>query len=275
YATRPGMYAGLVLLYNTDNAEFLALLNDGHVQHVRVAVTAALGVKYMARPDCKILGVICSGAMARYFAAALNAARSLARGQADSPQRGRVDQYCDAMAAEPGCEVVPCLSGGDAVADADMISLCTSSQEPVIEPEHIRPGVHVTNVLTNELSAEAFARIGVVGLLARRTPMSAAGYVDDDFGGIRGSALAYLRGHPAERDKVPVYPKNPDRYPNAKYVDCVNWKTGEPYRRERPDEITTIATNSNGVLEGETGPSAGFQGLQFASVAGAMFESAK
>ena len=26
YATRPGLYGGLVLLYNTDNAEFLALL---------------------------------------------------------------------------------------------------------------------------------------------------------------------------------------------------------------------------------------------------------
>ena len=53
YATRPGLYGGLVLLYNTDNAEFLALLNDGHIQHVRVAVTAALGVKYMARADAR------------------------------------------------------------------------------------------------------------------------------------------------------------------------------------------------------------------------------
>jgi hypothetical protein len=105
--------------------------------------------------------------------------------------------------------------------------------------------------------------------------MSAAGYVDDDYGGIRGSAMAYVGGQPAERAKVPVYQKTPDRYPYAKYVDCVNQKTGEPYRRERPDEITTLATNSNGVLEGETGPSSGFQGLQFASVAGAMYESAR
>ena len=61
YAVRPGLYGGLVLLYDTDNAEFLALLNDGHVQHVRVAVTAALGVKYMARADAKVLGIIGSG----------------------------------------------------------------------------------------------------------------------------------------------------------------------------------------------------------------------
>ena len=192
-----------------------------------------------------------------------------------SPHRGRLEQYCEEIAKEVKCEVVPCGSAGEVARDADIISLCTSSQEPVIEPEHIRPGVHVTNVLTNELSPEAFARIEVVGLLARRTPMSAAGYVDDDYAGIRHSAMSYVGGQPAERDKVPIYPKNPDRYPNAKYVDCVNWKTGEPYRRERPEEITTLATNSNGVLEGETGPSSGFQGLQFASVAGAMYESAR
>jgi len=105
--------------------------------------------------------------------------------------------------------------------------------------------------------------------------MSAAGFVDDDFGGIRGSAMSYVGGQPDERRNVPFYPRNSERYPNAKYVDCVNTATDEPYSRERLDEITTLATNSNGVLEGETGPSSGFQGLQFASVAGAMYQSAR
>jgi ornithine cyclodeaminase/alanine dehydrogenase-like protein (mu-crystallin family) len=275
YAVQPGLYGGLVLLYDTGNAEFLALLNDGHVQHVRVAATAALGVKYMAKADAKVLGVIGSGGMARFFAMAIKAVRPIERVQAYSPNRGRLEEYCAEIAARLRCEVVACRSAREAAGDADIVSFCTNSQEPVIEPEHIRPGVHVTNVLTTELSAKAFARIEVVGLLARRTPMSAAGYVDDDYGGIRGSAMSYVGGQPAERDKVPFYPKNPDRYPNARYVDCVNAGTGEPYRRERPDEITTLATNSNGVLEGETGPSSGFQGLQFAAVAGAMYESAR
>ncbi len=275
YAYKPGLYGGLVLLYDTDNAEFLALLNDGHVQHVRVATTAALGVKYMANPGARVLGVIGSGGMARFFASALKAVRPIERVQVYSPNRARLEQYCAEMTGKLGCEVVPCRSAKEAAQDAEILSLCTNSQEPVIEMEQIRPGTHVTNVLTTELSPAAFARIETVGLLARRTPMSAAGYVDDDYGGIRGSAMSYVGGQPGEREKVPVYAKNADRYPNAKYVDCVNWETGEPYRRERPDQITSLATNSNGVLEGETGPSSGFQGLQFASVAGAMYESAK
>jgi len=229
----------------------------------------------MAKAGSRVLGMIGSGGMARYFAMAIKAVRPIERVQAYGLHRGRLEKYCGEMAARLGCEVVPCSSPAEAANHADIISLCTNSQEPVIEPEYIRPGIHITNVLTTELSAKAFARIEVVGLLARRTPMSTAGYVDDDYAGIRGSAMSYVGGQPAERDKVPLYPRNADRYPNAKYVDCVNAITGEPYRRERAEEITTLATNSNGVLEGETGPSSGFQGLQFAAVAGAMYESAR
>ncbi|MSQ70051.1 MAG: hypothetical protein EXR27_02020 [Betaproteobacteria bacterium] len=131
------------------------------------------------------------------------------------------------------------------------------------------------DVHTEELSPQGFARIDVVGLLARRTPMSLSGFADHDFGGIRGDAMAYVGGQPAERKQVPVWKPNPNRYPKARYVDCVNWKTGEAYRRERPDLITSIATNSFGVLEGEAGPSSGIQGIQFAAVAGAIYEGAR
>jgi len=44
YCYHPGLYGGLVFLYNVDNAELLAIMNDGYVQHLRVAATAAIGV---------------------------------------------------------------------------------------------------------------------------------------------------------------------------------------------------------------------------------------
>ncbi|MFM9967697.1 MAG: hypothetical protein ACKVQK_04730 [Burkholderiales bacterium] len=275
YSFKPGLYGGLVLLYSTDNAEFLSIMNDGYVQHVRVAATAALGVRYLANPEARILGVIGSGGMARSFALGIKAVRPIERVQAYSPDRTRLEVYCTEMSARLGCEVVACDSPKQAAQDADVLSLCTNSQVPVIESEWIRPGAHLTNVLTTELSNQGFSRIDVVGLLARPTPLSLSGFTDGDYGGIRGSAMAYVGGQAREREMIPVYAKTPERYPKARYVDCIDWKTGEPYRRERRDLITTIATNSNGVLEGEAGPSSGFQGLQFASVAGAIYEGAK
>jgi len=275
YSYKPGRYGGLVLLYSTENAEFLAIMNDGYIQHVRVAATAALGVKYMANPGARVLGMIGSGGMARSFAFAMKAVRPIERVQAYSPNRERLEAYCAAMAGKLDCEVVPCSSAKDAACDAEVLSLCTNSLAPVVEAGWICPGAHVTNVLPQELSPEGYARINAVGLLARRTPMSISGFVDDDFSGIRGDAMAYIGGKPAEREMIPVPVPSSNRYPNARYVDCVNWETGEPYRRERPDLVTSIATSSQGVLEGNAGASSGIQGIQFAAVAGAIYESAR
>jgi alanine dehydrogenase len=275
YSYKPGLYGGLVLLYNSDNAEFVAIMNDSYIQHTRVAATAALGAKFMASSNASVLGVIGSGGMARSFAAAMKAVRPITRIQAFSPNRERLATYCDEMRQKLQCEVIACESARQAAADAQILSLCTNSQVPVIEAEWIAPGAHVTNVLTEEMSAQAFAKIDVVGLLAKRTPMSLTGFIDDDFGGIRGDAMSWVGGQKQERAKVPAYSPNRQRYPNAKYVDCVNWSTGEPYVRESPSHISSIATNSFGVLEGDAGASSGIQGIQFAAVGGAIYEAAK
>src|SRR6185436_5623202 len=129
------------------------------------------------KPDARVLGVIGSGGMARFFAPAIKAVRPIERVQAYSPNRARLEAYCAEMTAQLGCEVVPCGSANEVARSADVLSLCTNSQEPVIDPAHIRSGMHVTNVLTTELSPESFGRIEAVGLLARRTPMSMGGYV--------------------------------------------------------------------------------------------------
>ncbi len=275
YSYKPGLYGGLVFLYNSDNAEFLAILNDSYVQHIRVAATAALGAKYMANGDARVLGIIGSGGMARSFAMTMKAVRPIGRIQVFSPNRERLELYCKELRAKLDCEVVACASAKEAARSADILSLCTNAQSPVIDAESIEPGTHVTNVLTEELSETAFAKIQAVGLLARRSPMSLAGFIDDDYGGVRGDAMAWVGGQPVERERVPWYQSKPKRYPNAEYVDCVNWKTGEPYHRNSRDAITSLATNSFGVLEGEGGASSGIQGLQFAAVAGAIYEGAR
>jgi hypothetical protein len=104
--------------------------------------------------------------------------------------------------------------------------------------------------------------------------MSIAGYVDDDFG-IRGDVMAYTGGQAEERERVPVGNLSANRYPNARYVDCCEWETGTPYRRSSEDEITMLATNSLGTLEGDAGASSGIQGIQFAAVAGSIYERAR
>jgi len=75
---------------------------------------------------------------------------------------------------------------------------------------------------------------------------------------------------------VPVGPRSENRYVNARIVDCCDWDTDRSYSRQRrPDEITVLANHSYGTLEGDIGISAGIQGVQFASIAGRIYEGAK
>ena len=77
YCTQPGSYGGLVLLFRTDNAEPLAIMNDGFLQHMRVGATAALGARYLSRSDASVVGILGSGGMARTFAAGFAAVRKI------------------------------------------------------------------------------------------------------------------------------------------------------------------------------------------------------
>lgn len=281
YNSRPGLYGGLVLLFSVDNAELLAVLNDGFIQHLRIGASAAIGVRCLTPDDAGSLAILGSGGMARSFAECFQAVRRIGDIRLYSPNREHA-QECARYLTERGCGPVRLMDGArEAVRGAAIVATCTNAIEPVIQAAWLEPGMHIANVTSWELGAEVCARIDVAGLLLRRTAMSVQGFVDDDFG-LRMNVMSYAAGQPHERTQIPTTSweaqgirGREDRYPNARYVDCINWATGEPYRRSSAAEITTLAHMSQGTLEGDAGPSAGIQGIQFATIAGRIYEEAR
>src|ERR1700692_4361561 len=77
YCMRPGLYCGLILLTSIQNGEFLAFINDGHLQHMRVAGDGGIGVKYMANEDAEVVGMLGSGGMARTHMQAFTRVRTI------------------------------------------------------------------------------------------------------------------------------------------------------------------------------------------------------
>nr|MDP9461376.1 ornithine cyclodeaminase family protein [Actinomycetota bacterium] len=67
YARQPGTFCGLLFLFSARTGEPVAMINDGVLQHVRVAGGAGLGVKYLSREDSSTVGMIGSGGMARTY----------------------------------------------------------------------------------------------------------------------------------------------------------------------------------------------------------------
>ena len=106
YCVSPGTYLGLVLLFDRSNGALLAILHDGLLQKMRVGADSALGVRYMARADACVLGILGSGGMARAHVAAIAAVRQLDRVQIYSPTRKNREQFAREMAEIHGVEAV-------------------------------------------------------------------------------------------------------------------------------------------------------------------------
>ena len=139
FCVRPGLFCGLIQLYSTANGEPLAILNDGFVQHARVAGTACLAAKYLARKEASTLGILGSGGMARSHALGFCAIRPIRKIRIYSPTRENREKFAQEIAAKVNIEVEACESPERVVETADILAACTDSVLPVIKKQHLRP----------------------------------------------------------------------------------------------------------------------------------------
>jgi len=146
YCTRPGLFCGLIFLTSIENGEPLAFINDGVLQHMRVAGDGGIGVKYMARKDAKVVGMLGSGGMAREHMAAFMAVRNIEKLQVYSPTKANREAFGREMAAKYNIEVQVCERPEDIYKGADIVAALTDSAVPVLDGRLIEPGAHVLNI---------------------------------------------------------------------------------------------------------------------------------
>jgi ornithine cyclodeaminase/alanine dehydrogenase-like protein (mu-crystallin family) len=144
YCVEPGKFCGLILLINIQNAEPLALMNDGYLQHMRVGADSGIGAKYIAREDAEVVGMIGSGGMARTHIEAFRLARNIKKIQVYSPTRAHREEYAKEMGERFGIETIPLNSPRDVYKGAHIIAGCTDSAVPIITGKWLEEGTHVT-----------------------------------------------------------------------------------------------------------------------------------
>jgi alanine dehydrogenase len=146
YCTKPGLFCGLIFLTSTENGEPLAFINDGVLQHMRVAGDGGIGVKYMARPDAKVVGMLGSGGMARDHMASFMAVRNIEKLQVFSPTKANREAFGREMAAKYNIEVQVCDRPEDIYKGADIVAALTDSAVPVLNGHLLEKGAHVVNI---------------------------------------------------------------------------------------------------------------------------------
>lgn len=159
YCMEQDRFCGLILLFQADNGEPLAILNDGVIQHLRVGATAAIAAKYMAREDASVLGILGSGGMAESHLQAYAVIRPLRLAKIYSPNREHRESFTARMRRELPFEIVPVDSPRLAVEKSDIIASCTDAGEAVLFGDWLEDGMHVTIVNHREADQQVYRRI--------------------------------------------------------------------------------------------------------------------
>lgn len=231
---------GLIQLYSTETGEPLAIMSDGLIQGMRVGATFALAIKYLARQEASVMGLLGSGWQARFQVAAAACVRSLELVKVFSPNAEHRQRFAREVGQQYGVNVVAVSTADEAVQDVDILTAATNARAPLVNAAMVRPGMHVNAVTQDELSDEAIAK---AGLLAYNT---------------EANFLRYEGGEGQYGKPVPHGPASVKFGELPLLEDVI---TGKVRGRTSDSQITMFSGNG--------------LGIQFAAVGARVYERAK
>ena len=130
-------HQGTVTLFDGGSGETRAIMNASAITAIRTAAVSAVATRLLAREDARELGILGAGVQARSHLEAMRLARDFDRVRIFSPTAA----HAEALAAEGAAVAVG--SAQEAVEGADVVVTATSSVDPVLRREWLKPGAHV------------------------------------------------------------------------------------------------------------------------------------
>ncbi|WP_137818031.1 ornithine cyclodeaminase family protein [Pseudomonas sp. 2FG] len=166
------------LLMSMDSGQPLLLCDAGALTTARTAATTAVAVDALAAPQAKRLAVIGSGPVARAHVQYVRGLRDWQSIHLYSPGLAQQSAaaHTELSNLDPRLQLSASLA--EAVADADVIMLCTSSANPVLDPSTLSKPALITSISTNavrahEVPPQALAQMDVYCDYRATTPGSA------------------------------------------------------------------------------------------------------
>ncbi len=170
YSTHPRHGANfLVLLYNAEDAQPLALIEANYLGQIRTGAASGFATELLAKPDAEVLAVLGAGFQARSQLEAMLVARRfrVVRNWSRKPEKR--EAFARECSEAFGIRVEAVESAEQAVRGADVIVTVTSAKEPFLEADWVAPHAHINAAGSNqpnrrELAAELVHKAGLIAV---------------------------------------------------------------------------------------------------------------
>lgn len=148
-------HQGHVTLFDSQTGRPTAILDASAITEIRTAAVTAVATSVLARPQARTLAILGAGTQARAHLRALAQVREFEQVYVYAP----TEAHARALAEQAGPDEQAGRDGGseklkvsvartaqEAVRDADVVVTATSSREPVLRRDWLKPGAHLNAV---------------------------------------------------------------------------------------------------------------------------------
>jgi alanine dehydrogenase len=139
-------YCGLVILFDLEHIEPVAIMPDGVIQKVRVAALSVVGARYLAPEKPKVLGLFGSGWQASAHLEFLCSEYRFEQVKVYSPNQEHCREFCAKMTAQLGQRIEAVDSPRAAVEGSDFVQAATAAWDAVFDGHLVEKGVYVASI---------------------------------------------------------------------------------------------------------------------------------
>jgi ornithine cyclodeaminase/alanine dehydrogenase-like protein (mu-crystallin family) len=139
-------YCGLVILFDIERIEPIAIMPDGVIQKMRVAALSAVGAKYLAPARPKVLGLFGSGWQAGAHLEYLCSLYDFEKIKVFSPNEQHRREFAASMSSKLDRDIVGASSPRETVEGSDVVQAATASWDAVFEGHWVEKGMYVASI---------------------------------------------------------------------------------------------------------------------------------
>jgi alanine dehydrogenase len=163
YTVGAGKVKFLVFLYSADTTDLLAMIEADALGQKRTGAATGLATRLLSRAESTEATIFGAGWQAQSQLLAIDAVRKLKRVFIANRRSDSRDEFIRKMQPLVKAQLVPARSPEEAVQSSDIVITITSSREPVLKGEWLKPGAHINAaggnmLMRREVDGECVAR---------------------------------------------------------------------------------------------------------------------